>query len=808
MSDTAVLPQGAGYGVVIGIGLFFSTFMICLTALQTRYTAFSPKDSEEFSTASRSVKPGLIASGIVSAWTWAATLLQSCAVAYKFGISGPWWYGAGACVQILLFAMLAAKLKLNAPYAHTWLEIVGVRWGKAAHLVFMFFGFATNIIVSSMLILGGSATVTDLTGMNTIAACFLIPIGVAIYVVVGGMRSTLLCDYTHTVILFVIIFVSSRAPFPSVVFDTLDQTFTFTVYATSPKIGSPTKMHELLATASSIAPVEGNAHGSYLTMRSKNGIIFGVINIIGNFATVFQDQAYWQRAIASRPATTVKAYLLGGLAWFAIPFTFATTLGLAAVALRGDPDMRVLSPADVSAGLPAAAAAAALLGKGGAAAILILLFLAVTSACSAELIASSSLLTYDVYVKYFNPKANEGQVLRMGHCMYPQVAFWAIVCGVAGTIFFYIGVSMGWLYTFMGVILGSGVAPIALCITWSKANKWGCIGGSILGFFCGLIAWLVTTAKLNDGVINVVTSGGDYEMLAGNLASILIGAVVAVVTSLIVAFWAIVCGVAGTIFFYIGVSMGWLYTFMGVILGSGVAPIALCVTWSKANKWGCIGGSILGFFCGLIAWLVTTAKLNDGVINVVTSGGDYEMLAGNLASILIGAVVAVVTSLIWPDDYDWEATRTFNKPEPQSESPVESIPSDRESLSEKKDTVTTKAASVTDSFDAAEQESELDPAKLKKAFHFASWSSLGLFVILILLIPLPLFGSARVYNVKDLTAWVSIGIAWTFFSSFAVVLYPLYESRTALGQIGRGIVKDIFAGGSGKYVSPVKSAGA
>jgi len=40
--------------------------------------------------------------------------------------------------QILF--QLAAKLKLNAPYAHTWLEIVGVRWGKIAHLVFMFFG--------------------------------------------------------------------------------------------------------------------------------------------------------------------------------------------------------------------------------------------------------------------------------------------------------------------------------------------------------------------------------------------------------------------------------------------------------------------------------------------------------------------------------------------------------------------------------------------------------------------------------------------------------------------------------------------
>jgi Na+/proline symporter len=96
------------------------------------------------------------------------------------------------------------------------------------------------------------------------------------------------------------------------------QTFVFSVYATNEKIGSPSKMHELLTAASAAAPVPGNAEGSYLTMRSKNGLIFGVINIVGNFATVFQDQAYWQRAIASRPATTVKAYLLGGLAWLAL----------------------------------------------------------------------------------------------------------------------------------------------------------------------------------------------------------------------------------------------------------------------------------------------------------------------------------------------------------------------------------------------------------------------------------------------------------------------------------------------------------
>lgn len=653
------LPQGAGYGVVVGIGLFFSAFMLGLTAIQTRYTGFSPKSADEFNSASRSVKPGLIAAGIVSAWTWAATLLQSSAVAYKYGISGPWWYGSGATIQVLLFAQLSAKLKLNAPHAYTWLEIISARWGKIAHAVFLFFGLATNIIVSSMLILGGSATVTDLTGMNTIAACFLIPIGVAIYVVVGGMRATLLCDYTHTAVLFAIIFV-----------------FVFTVYATSDKIGSIGKMHDLLTAAAEKAPVPGNAHGSYITMRSKNGLIFGVINVIGNFATVFQDQAYWQRAIASRPATCVKAYLLGGLAWFAIPFMFSTTLGLAAVALRDDPKMRVLLPADVSAGLPAPSAAAALLGKSGAAAVLIVLFLAVTSATSAELIAVSSILTYDVYKKYINPAATEAQVLKVSH------------------------------------------AAVAL--------------------------------------------------------------------------FALIMGLLGLIFFYIGISMGWLYTFMGVILGSAVVPIALAITWKKANKWGCIGGAVAGFFAGIIAWLVTTSTLNDSVINVVTSGGDYEMLAGNLAAIGVGGIVATLSSYLWPEDFDFEITRAINAPTTRHIHARDSTEGEED---DKKGEEAVDAAEVEND----ESDKELDPAGLQKAFRFAAWSSVALTVVMIFLIPLPLFFSSTVYSVAGLSAWVVIGMIWTFCSAFIVVLYPLWESRAAISQIAKGIVKDVFSPGSGKF---------
>ena len=64
-------------------------------------------------------------------------------------------------------------------------------------------------------------------------------------------------------------------------------------------------------------PVKGNKEGSLMTMMSLDGLIFGIINIIGNFGTVFVDQAYWQGAIAAKPSATYKGYLLGGLVWWA-----------------------------------------------------------------------------------------------------------------------------------------------------------------------------------------------------------------------------------------------------------------------------------------------------------------------------------------------------------------------------------------------------------------------------------------------------------------------------------------------------------
>lgn len=47
-----------------------------------------------------------------------------------------------------------------------------------------------------MLLLGGSAVINYLTGMNTIAVCFLLPLGVIVYTLFGGIKATFMSDYS------------------------------------------------------------------------------------------------------------------------------------------------------------------------------------------------------------------------------------------------------------------------------------------------------------------------------------------------------------------------------------------------------------------------------------------------------------------------------------------------------------------------------------------------------------------------------------------------------------------------------------
>lgn len=290
-------------------------------------------------------------------------------------------------------------------------------------------------------------------------------------------------------------------------------------------------MYDLLVHAGEVRPVDGNQNGSYLTLKSNYGLIFGVIQLCSGMGTVFLDQGYWQRAIASRPTTAVRGYIMGGFAWYAIPFGFATTLGLAAVALTDNPAYPTyphnMTPHQVSAGLSAPFGAAALLGQHGCIALLLTLFMAVTSSSSSELIAVSSILTFDVYKVYIKPSASPKDLIFVSHIM---ICFFAVVMAAFACIWNAIGIDLGWLFLVMGLLIGGAVFPAAFAVTWKGQSKAGAISGALAGLAAGLTAWLVE-AHVYYGELTIATTGASYPTLAGNMAGVLTGLIVTTVVS-------------------------------------------------------------------------------------------------------------------------------------------------------------------------------------------------------------------------------------------------------------------------------------
>lgn len=103
----------------------------------------------------------------------------------------------------------------------------------------------------------------------------------------------------------------------------------------------------------------------------------------------------------------------------------------------------------------------------------------------------------------------------------------------------------------------------------------------------------------------------------------------------------------------IGISMGYLYLMMGVIISSAVLPAALTLLWSDQNIVAATLSPILGLVCSLIAWLVT-AKKQHGDLSVASTGSNNPMLAGNVVALLSPLIfVPVLTFAFGRQKYDF-----------------------------------------------------------------------------------------------------------------------------------------------------------
>ncbi|SMQ49222.1 unnamed protein product [Zymoseptoria tritici ST99CH_3D7] len=330
-----------------------------------------------------------------------------------------------------------------------------------------------------------------------------------------------------------------------------------------------------------------------------------------------------------------------------------------------------MSDADVTAGLVLPNTAVAVLGRGRAVATLLLAFMAIMSTYSSELISVSSIATYDIYKMYVRPNAPGKALMRMNYIV---MSIFALFMAGFATMLYYIGVSMGYLYLLMGVMLSSCVIPATLTLLWADQSWAAATLSPPLGFICSVTSWRVTT-QVTYGELTMETTGLNTPMLVGN--------VVALLSPLI------------------------------------SIPILTYVPPFKPQRYD---------WQSMLDIRVTT---DDDPI--VAADVDTEKFVGESAP---------------------------------------PAPTPGQGLQEK--------------------------AKLDKMAKLARWLCICLALCLLIVWPMPLFGSGYIFSVKFFTGWVVVGIIWLFVSCTMVVFLPLLESRKTIVRTSRAILKDLMGIGQAR----------
>jgi len=248
--------------------------------------------------------------------------------------------------------------------------------------------------------------------------------------------------------------------------------------------------------------------------------------------------------------------------------------------------------------------------------------------------------------------------------------------------------------------------------------------------------------------------------------------------SAVVGFAVIMAGFS-TGLYYIGISMGYLYLLMGVIISSAVLPITLTLMWKRMNWYAAVFSPPLGFVVSVSAWL-GTAKADYGVLTVDSTGANNPMLVGNVVALLSPIVFVTVLTLVFkPDNYDFESMKAIELDDDDDQLP----PQDAE------------AARLPGIVRYTREQLLAEAKQLDRASLIAKSLAAFLTIALLVLWPMPMYGTGYIFSLDFFTGWVVIGIMWIFFSLFGVGLFPLFEGRHAIAFTVKAIFNDVTGKG-------------
>src|SRR6195952_1373418 len=447
------------------------------------YVKGSTNTSEEFFLAGREMSAWIAGLSFVSANLGSLELMGWAGAAYQYGILAAHWYWLGA-IPAMLFLGIVMMPFYYISKTHSVPGYLHLRFGDGARAVSAISFALMTILMSGVNMYAMAVVMQTVLGWNITFSIWVGAATVALYVMLGGLRSAII----NEVLQFVLIW-AGAAMIP--ILGLIEAGGWTNLKA---QIAANVGRSDYTHLWSTVGSFSDNPMGVHWT-----GIVFGLGFVIsfGYWTTAF---LVVQRVLSAHNLRAAKmAPVIGAAFKMAVPFIVILP-GLLALAVLKNPDgsMMHLVPESVAAStgqhsynevLPLMLiryCGPGLLGLGITA-----LLAGFMSGMAGNVSAFSTVWTYDIYGAFINKKASDSHYVAMGR--------WSTVGGMIVSIFSaYLLVNANSIMDYVQSLFSFFIAPlfgtVILGMLWKRGTKAGGFWGLLAGTASSIImfAWVQT----------------------------------------------------------------------------------------------------------------------------------------------------------------------------------------------------------------------------------------------------------------------------------------------------------------------------
>ncbi|HEX3374744.1 MAG TPA: sodium:solute symporter family protein [Edaphobacter sp.] len=446
------------------------------------YAKGKANTSEDFFLAGREMTAWIAGLSFVSANLGSLELMGWAGAAYQYGILATHWYWIGA-IPAMLFLGIVMMPFYYISKTHSVPGYLHLRFGEAARgLSAVSFALMT-ILMSGVNMFAMALVMKTVLGWNITFSIWVGAGTVALYVMLGGLRSAII----NEVLQFVLIWAgAAMIPILGLI-----------------EAGGWTKLKEQMAANlgtsdyghlwSTLGSFKDNPMGVHWT-----GIVFGLGFVI-SFGYWTTDFLVVQRVLSANNLRAAKlAPVIGAAFKMAVPLIVIVP-GLLALAVLRNPDgsLMRLVPESLAAStgqhsynevLPLMLiryCGPGLLGLGITA-----LVAGFMSGMAGNVSAFSTVWTYDIYGAFMNKTASDKHYVAMGR--------WSTVIGMLVSILAaYLVMNAAGIMDYVQALFSFFIAPlfgtVVLGMLWKRATHWGGFLGLLAGTIASIGMWVYTT---------------------------------------------------------------------------------------------------------------------------------------------------------------------------------------------------------------------------------------------------------------------------------------------------------------------------